>query len=111
MLITDIQKIGNNLLGIRKKTGLTQAEVAEKAGISDRTYADIERGSTNMRAETLINICNALNITPDEIFTQKNVEEVLDQEIFLTKLKNCTAHEKATALNLLNVYLDSLGKN
>ena len=53
MLIFDTRKIGNNLLSVRKKAGLTQAEVAEAAGLSDRTYADIERGSVNMKIETV----------------------------------------------------------
>ena len=53
MLIFDTRKIGNNLLNVRKKAGLTQAEVAEAAGLSDRTYADIERGGVNMKIETV----------------------------------------------------------
>lgn len=53
MLVFDKRAIGNKLLVIRKKIGLTQAEVAEAAGLSDRTYADIERGSVNMRTETI----------------------------------------------------------
>lgn len=64
MLIFDMRAIGNKLLAIRKKTGLTQAEVAEAAGLSDRTYADIERDSVNMRTETNLKICEALHITP-----------------------------------------------
>ena len=72
MLISDIHNIGNRLLAIRKRSGLTQAEMAEKAGISNRAYADIERGSVNMRLETLLRICNALHITPDEILTDDN---------------------------------------
>ena len=42
MLVFDFYAIGNKLLSIRKRMGLTQSEVAEAAGISDRTYADIE---------------------------------------------------------------------
>ena len=48
MLLFDMRAIGNKLLAIRKKAGLTQQEVAEAAGLSDRTYADIERGTVNM---------------------------------------------------------------
>ena len=51
MLISDPRQIGNRLLAIRKHIGLTQAEVAEAAGLSDRAYADIERGSVNMRID------------------------------------------------------------
>ena len=49
MLLFDLNTIGNNLLSVRKRLGMTQAEVAEKAGLSDRTYADIERDTVNMR--------------------------------------------------------------
>ena len=48
MLIFDLRTIGNKLLTIRKRMGMTQAEVAEAAGLSDRTYADIERGSVKL---------------------------------------------------------------
>ena len=69
MLIFDLRTIGNKLLTIRKRMGMTQAEVAEAAGLSDRTYADIERGSVNMRTETILRICSVLHITPDEILS------------------------------------------
>ena len=51
MLLFDMIAIGNRFLSIRKRLGLTQAEVAEKAGLSGRTYADIERGTVNMRID------------------------------------------------------------
>ena len=45
MITSDFHVIGNKLLQFRKKVQLTQIEVAELAGLSDRTYADIERGN------------------------------------------------------------------
>ena len=42
MLVLDIREIGNKLLAIRKRMGMTQVEVAEAAGLSSRTYADID---------------------------------------------------------------------
>ena len=36
MLIFDFREIGNKLLAIRKRAGLTQSEVAEAANLSDR---------------------------------------------------------------------------
>lgn len=38
MLIFDFHMIGNRLLSFRKRAGLTQAEVAEAAGLSDRSF-------------------------------------------------------------------------
>ena len=105
MLIFDFQIIGNRLLSIRKRLGLTQAEVAEAAGLSDRTYADIERGSVNMRIETILRICNVLHITPDEILTVESDAVSTNVEELLQRLNACNPKDKETALQLLSVYL------
>lgn len=108
MLLLDMRKIGNKLLAVRKKAGLTQVEVAEASGLSSRTYADIERGSVNMRVETILRICEALHITPDEILTESNIEMTAQQEEILARLNACSPKDKETALRLLSVYLQSL---
>ncbi|MBP1562259.1 MAG: helix-turn-helix transcriptional regulator [Oscillospiraceae bacterium] len=110
MLVTNMHIVGNRLYEIRKRAGLTRAEVAERANLSDRTYADIERGSSNMRAETLIGICNALHITPDEIFVDTNAALDVQQEEIFNRLSECSAKERETALKLIEVYLHSLNK-
>ena len=56
MLLLDTREIGNRLLAIRKKYGMTQNEVAEASGLANRTYADIERGTVKMRVDTIIHI-------------------------------------------------------
>lgn len=108
MLIFDYRAIGNNLLAMRKRAGLTQAELAETAGLSDRTYADIERGNVNMRIGTFLRICHALHVTPDEILTQEEDSLAEKQTDIFDKLNSCSPQEKRVALDLLTVYLRSL---
>ena len=108
MLIFDLRIIGNKLLSVRKHMGMTQAEVAEAAGLSDRTYADIERGAVNMRTETLLRICNVLHITPDEALTEENNSALARQTELWARLNACNPKDKETALQLLSVYLKSL---
>lgn len=108
MLLFDFHVIGNKLLAIRKRIGMTQAEVAEAAGLSDRAYADVERGMVNMRVETLLRICQVLHITPDEILTQEHSPEMQKQEEVLERLSSCNPKDKETALQILSVYLRSL---
>ncbi len=108
MLVFDLRMIGNKLLAIRKRAGLTQAEVAEAAGLSDRTYADIERGTVNMRTETILRICNVLHITPDEVLTEENTSLSARQEELWERLNACSPKDRETALQLLAVYLRSL---
>lgn len=108
MLIFDLHAIGNRLLAIRKRAGMTQAEVAECAGLSDRTYADIERGTVNMRIETILRICNVLHVSPDEILVTENTSLTVYQAELWDRLNACAPKEKETALHLLSVYLKSL---
>ena len=108
MLILDLRAVGEKLHAVRKRLGMTQADVAEASGLSDRTYADIERGKANMRAETLLQICKALKITPNDIFTEeKHDTEILLNDL-LEKLESCTPRERETALNILSAYLNSI---
>ena len=108
MLLFDMMTIGNRLLAARKRLGMTQAEVAERAGISDRTYADIERGGVNMRIETFLRICQTLSVSPDDILTEERASTALQQEELLRQLDRCSPAQQKTALRLLEVYLHSL---
>lgn len=105
MLIYDMRRIGNKILAFRKKSGLTQAELAERAGLADRTYADIERGNANMRVDTLLKICDAMHITPDSVLTEENISFQVKQEELAEKLSACSEKEKKIALYLLEAYL------
>lgn len=107
MLIFDLKVIGNTLYKFRNKKILSRAEVAEKAGLSDRAYADIERGSVNMRVETMLKICKALEITPNDIFVEKKSGPI-DEEEVVRMLHTVSPKEKITALELLQVYIESL---
>lgn len=108
MLLFDFRQIGNKLYSFRKRSGLTQAEVADAAGLSDRTYADIERGTVNMRIETILRICSVLHITPDEVLTVDSPSLSSKQDEILRRLCACSPKDKETALALLEVFLESL---
>ena len=98
------------MLLLRKRRGLTQAELAEAASLSDRAYADIERGAVNMRVETLLRVCAVLRITPDEILTDNTESITTRQEELWVRLNDCSVQDRKTALAILTVYLQSLDK-
>ncbi len=47
----------------RKKSGLTQTELAKFAGVGKTVIYDIEHGKISIQLNTLIKILNVLNIT------------------------------------------------
>lgn len=59
--------IGQRLREVRNKTGLTQAEVAKKAGLSVNYYAVVERGGANLSLEAFEAILKVLNTKSSKI--------------------------------------------
>lgn len=52
----------------RRKTGLTQVEVAKQANITETSYQRIEYGTQTPSLDTAKLIAKALNSTVDELF-------------------------------------------
>ncbi|MDD7403429.1 MAG: helix-turn-helix transcriptional regulator [Butyribacter sp.] len=59
--------IGNNIKRRRKELNMTQAELAERAQISDVHISHIETAKVAMSLESLLAICKALRTTPNDI--------------------------------------------
>ena len=55
-------EIGRRIAERRKQLGLTQAQAAEKAGLTQQFFASVETGAKNIRAESIIKVSRALNI-------------------------------------------------
>ena len=67
----DLQDIGRRLAAYRKELGLTQAQAAEAANISEHTCSKIERGASSVNFTTLFKICSALNISVNDLYVQE----------------------------------------
>jgi transcriptional regulator with XRE-family HTH domain len=64
---TSIERNASRLRKARLANGLTQADVAKKAGISENHYAQIERGEKNPSVTTFENIIDAIGVSSKEI--------------------------------------------
>lgn len=58
-------QIGKRLRDRRKQMNLSQDKLAELAGVTGQTISVAELGKKAMRADTIIGICNALDISAD----------------------------------------------
>lgn len=56
------KNLGEKIRKVREKARLTQAEVADKAGINVSYYAQIERGEVNLSIDKLQSIAKVLKI-------------------------------------------------
>ena len=60
--------LGTSVYNSRKKRKMTQAELAEKAGVTEQTIRKIEHGEGNPQLEVLYSLIVTLQIDPAEVF-------------------------------------------
>lgn len=63
-------QIGNNIAAIRKNSGMTQAELAERIGYSDKAVSKWERGESVPDVLTLVELSRFFGVTMDDLVGQ-----------------------------------------
>ena len=63
------KSIGDRIKLARSQTDYTQEDLAEKLQLSSRYISQLERGIAFGSATTIVNICKALNISSDFLFS------------------------------------------
>lgn len=75
--------LGNSLAGARKKSGLSQEEVAEKLGVSRQTVSKWEQGETVPDIYQTKKLAAAYRMTIDELtdfdFEMSNIQEIIEK--------------------------------
>ena len=66
--------IGGNLKKYRNAAGLTQEQLAERAGISTSFCANIERGHKGVSPVVLMDLADALGITVNHLLYEDNAD-------------------------------------
>ena len=67
--------ISERIFKIIKEKNITQTEFAKRAGIATSTVSEWKKKKTNPSADKIMDICVALDVTPDELLTGKGIED------------------------------------
>lgn len=70
----DLRKIGKFISACRKEKNITQNELAEKLGISDRAISKWENGNCLPDASKMLDLCGIFGITVNELLNGERVE-------------------------------------
>jgi putative transcriptional regulator len=62
------ERLANRLKGRRSELGLTQAELAEKVGVTRKTVNTVENGVFTPSATLAIKLAQALNVPVEQLF-------------------------------------------
>ncbi|WP_291274197.1 helix-turn-helix transcriptional regulator [Flavobacterium sp.] len=70
----ELQKFGKKIKDIRELKGLTQAQLAHKINKDRESIARLERGGINPTYLYLMEVCEGLEITMEELMKSNNPE-------------------------------------
>ena len=61
--------VGENLKLARRQKGLTQTQVAERLNMQQQQYSRYETGKFQLSYELIVALCEILETTPNELFS------------------------------------------
>lgn len=99
-----VVELGKRLRKQRLAQKMTQAQLAEKAGITAQYISHIENGNQMMSIAVFSRICDALTVSADKILYNRSPESLrqLSEEIDLL-LADCTPVERYGILHLVQM--------
>ena len=86
-----LKEVGKRIMELRKKLGLTQAELAEMSDLTAQFVSYAESGKRAMRPENLMKIAAALGVSTDYILTGDIIDK--DKVRISDKLGKLTGSE------------------
>lgn len=64
------KKIGQTIVELRKTRGITQGQICEYSGLSQKYVSDIENGKRNLGIDTIVMLSNFFDISIGDFFLE-----------------------------------------
>lgn len=94
---------------------MSQAEVAQRLGLHPSLISQYERGYLRLHGALIVRLAAALQTTPDQILSAKDLEEngqepVIDRRFLrrLQKVDRLSAHDKKLLLGTIDAFLSKV---
>lgn len=104
-----MELFARNLRRRAEQLGISNAEVARRAGLSDRRYGNYVSGTREPDLSTLVRIASVLAITVDELVGSTSNDAVrTSEEIFRERIASALQALRADDLQRLAVMIEAL---
>lgn len=97
--------LAKNIKNIRAQNGYTQEQLAELSNISYDFIKDIEVARSNISLMTLLSICNALKVTPNQLL--RDLLFFIDDSDLAKKINLLSDYERNAIYSLLDYFNNS----
>ncbi len=71
--------ISERIFKILEQRGISQSAFGKMVGLSGSTISDWKTKKTNPSADKIMTICDALDITPEQLLTGKGIDDDFDE--------------------------------
>lgn len=100
------KNLGNSIYEARKQLKMTQAVLAERAGVTEQTIRKIEHGEGNPQLDVFCSLIRELQIDPANIvYPKKSLEQPARKKLDLL-LSDCTDAQIAALIPILKGALE-----
>ncbi len=99
------KNLGESVFRNRKRMKMTQAELAERAGVTEQTIRKIEHGEGNPQLEVLYALITTLKIDPAEIFYPLAVPDNTSRKQLEMLLADCSSEQIRELLPVIEAAL------
>ena len=101
-----LEDMGKRILERRKQLGLTQEELAEKAGVTSQMISTAELGKKAMRPENIIKLCSVLDISTDYLLLGKISAE--DKSLLSDKISQLSPGQYRYLEDIINSFIEAV---
>ena len=77
----DYGKMGERVRRLREMNGWTQSELAERVNVSGSFIGHIERGEKKASVDTVVALCNALEVSPSVLLQDSLSDAVMQSQL------------------------------
>lgn len=100
----NFERISQKIKEIRISKGITQEYVADVADVNTSHISNIENNRVKVSLSTLVQICNALDVTVDYILADEynDTSSAIEQEI-LKELHLCNTDTQKRILKIIEI--------
>ena len=81
MLTVDYEKLGVRVRQQRELNSLTQSQLARKVGVTGSFIGHIERGEKKASVDTVVALCNALEVSPTVLLQDSLSDGVMQSQL------------------------------
>ena len=104
---TTAAEIGRRIAELRKHHGITQAQMAERLGVAQSVVSDYERGELRLHGELILQLCEMLEATPNEILGIDNVDAPKHRRLYkrVEAISELPKRDQEALLRTIDVFL------